>query len=142
MLATAGVGKADVVYDLGSGDGRIVIEAAKKYGCRAVGLEIDRDLVKLSQERVREAKVEKLVTIKDADLFDTDFSDATVIAVYLPSNLLQRLFPKFAQLKPGVRIVSHQFEIPNQTPEKTIAVESNETGAKHTIYLWTTPLKP
>jgi outer membrane protein assembly factor BamB len=141
MLAAAKVSKDDVVYDLGSGDGRIVIAAAKKYGCRAVGLEIDRDLVKLSQERVKEAKLEKLVSIKDADLFDTDFSDATVIAVYLPSNLLQHLLPKFAQLKPGVRIVSHQFEIPDQAPEKTIAIESNETGAKHSIYLWTTPLK-
>ena len=141
MLAAAKVGKDDVVYDLGSGDGRIVIEAAKKYGCRAVGLEIDRDLVKLSQQRVREAKLEKLVTIKDADIFDADFSDATVIAVYLFPDLLKRLLPKFAQLKPGTRIVSHQFEIPDQPPDKTITVDSNETGAKHTVYLWTVPLK-
>ncbi len=141
MLVAAKVGKDDVVYDLGSGDGRIVIKAAKKYGCRAVGLEIDRDLVKLSQERVREAKLEKLVSIKEADIFTTDFSDATVIAVYLFPDLLKRLMPKFAQLKPGTRIVSHQFEIPDQPPDKTITVDSNETGAKHTIYLWTTPLK-
>jgi len=139
MLAAANVGKDDVVYDLGSGDGRIVIEAARKYQCRAVGLEIDRDLVKLSQERTREAKVDKLVSIKESDIFSADFSDATVVTVYLYPGLLTRLLPKLEKLKPGTRIVAHQFAIPDLPPEKTITVESNETGAKHTIYLWTLP---
>jgi precorrin-6B methylase 2 len=140
MLTAAGVRKDDVVYDLGSGDGRIVIEAARKYGCRAVGLEIDRDLVSLSRERARESKVEKLVTIGEADLFARDFNDASVVAVYLYPQLLKRLLPKFDQLRPGTRIVAHQFEIPDVRPEKTIVVESKETGAKHTIYVWTIPL--
>ena len=99
------------MYDLGSGDGRIVIEAAKKYGCQSVGLEIDRDLVKLPGA-CREAKVEKLVTIKEADLFASDFSDATLIAVYLYPDMLKRLMPKFALLKPGTRIVSRRFGFP------------------------------
>jgi len=142
MLAAAKIGKDDVVYDLGSGNGGFVIEAAKKYGCRAVRLESDRHSVKLSQRWLREAKLEKLVSIKQADdIFTTDFSDATVIVVDLFPGALKRLMPKFAQLKPGTRIVSHQFEIPDQPPVKTISVDSNETDAKHTIYLWTTPLK-
>lgn len=141
MLAAARVGKDDIVYDLGSGDGRIVIEAAKKSQCRAVGLELDRDLVTLSRERVTEAKLEKLVTIKEADLFDTDFSEATVVTVYLYPGLLKRLLPQFEKLKPGTRIVSHQFEIPDFPAETKLTVESQETGAKHSVYLWTTPLK-
>ena len=141
MLAAANVGKDDVVYDLGSGDGRIVIAAARKLGCRAVGLEIDADLVKLSQERSREAGVQNLVTIKQADILSADFSDATVVAVYLYPDLLKRLLPKLEQLKPGARIVGHQFAIPDVRPQQTIHVESQETGASHIIHLWTTPLK-
>ena len=133
--------KNDVVYDLGSGDGRILIEAAKKYQCKAVGLEIDRDLVTLSRERVKESNLEKLVTIRHTDLFTADFSDATVVIVYLYPDLLRRLMPKFEKLKPGTRIVSHQFPIPDLPPDKTMIVESAETGAQHTVYLWTTPLK-
>ena len=90
---------------------------------------------------MEEAKLEKLVTIRQADLFTEDFSDATVVTVYLFPDLLTRLMPKFEKLKPGTRIVSHQFEIPNVPPDKTIIVESVETGARHAIYLWTTPLK-
>ena len=141
MLTEAGVQKEDVVYDLGSGDGRIVLAAASTYGCRAVGLEIDRDLVSLSKEEMREAKAEKLVTIREADIFAADFKDATVVAVYLYPRLLQRLLPKFDQLKPGSRIVSHQFAFPDVPPVKEVAIESKETGAKHTIYVWTTPLR-
>jgi cyclopropane fatty-acyl-phospholipid synthase-like methyltransferase len=141
MLEAAHVGKNDVVYDLGSGDGRILIEAAKKYQCKAIGVEIDPDLVTLSRKRVEEAKLEKLVTIKHDDLFAADFGDATVVTVYLFPDLLKRLMPKFEKLKPGTRIVSHQFPIPDFPPEKTITVESVETGAKHTVYLWTMPLR-
>lgn len=141
MLAAANVGKDDIVYDLGSGDGRIVIQAAKTFACRGIGLELDRDLVDLSKTRVAEAKLQKLVTIKQTDLFEADFRDATVVTVFLYPGLLKRLLPKFELLKPGTRIVSHQFEIPDFPPERTITVESQETGAKHKVYLWTTPLK-
>ncbi|MGA2257778.1 MAG: PQQ-binding-like beta-propeller repeat protein, partial [Thermoguttaceae bacterium] len=141
MLEAAHVGKNDVVYDLGSGDGRILIEAAKKYQCKAIGVEIDPDLVTLSRKRVEEARLEKLVAIRQADIFAADFGDATVVTVYLFPDLLKRLMPKFEKLKPGTRIVSHQFPIPDFPPEKTITVESVETGAKHTVYLWTMPLR-
>jgi WD40 repeat protein len=137
MLVAVGVTKNDVVYDLGSGDGRVVIGAAKNYGCRAVGLELDSELVKLARERAKEAKVDHLVTIKEADIFSADFSEATVVAVYLYPGLLNRLYPKLQELKPGSRIVSHQFVIPNYPPEQTIIVGSQETGAEHKIYLWT-----
>ena len=93
MLAAAHIGKDNVVYDLGSGDGRIVIEAAKKYHCKAIGLEIDRDLVTLSRERIKQSNLEKLVIIRHTDLFTADFSDATVVTVYLYPDLLKRLAP-------------------------------------------------
>ena len=148
MLAEAAVTKDDVVYDLGSGDvydlgscdGRIVIEAAKRYQCRAVGLELDRQLVELARQRAIEAKVDHLVTFKEADIFTSDFSEATVVATYLYPEMLSRLYPKLRQLANGARIVSHQFEIPNVPPEKTIPVVSRETGVTHTIYLWTPEL--
>jgi WD40 repeat protein/tRNA A-37 threonylcarbamoyl transferase component Bud32/tetratricopeptide (TPR) repeat protein len=140
MLAAANVGKDDVVYDLGSGDGRIVIEAARRYQCRAVGLEIDRDLVNQSQQRAREANVDKLVSIIVSDIFSAEFSDATVVTVFLHPAHLTRLLPKFETLKPGTRIVSRRFAIPDVPPEKTIVVENSETGAHDTVHVWTLPL--
>jgi len=141
MLAAAKVTKDDVVYDLGSGDGRLLIEAAKQYGCRAVGIEIKSDLVELARERARQADLSKLVTIREADLFESNLDDATVITVYLFPGLLSRLKPKFEQLKPGTRIVSHQFAIPGAPPDETITLESTETGDRHKIYVWTAPLR-
>jgi outer membrane protein assembly factor BamB len=139
MLAAANVTKQDVLYDLGSGDGRIVIEAAKKYGCRAVGIEIERDLTELSRERAREAGVAELVTFRQEDLFTADFSEATVVVAYLFPALLQRLTPKLEQLKPGTRIVTHQFLIPNVPSDEKFALPSAETGDTHSVYLWRLP---
>ena len=141
MLELAAVQKKDVVYDLGSGDGRIVIAAAKKYGCRAIGYEIDRELVELSRDKAREAGVERLVTIEGKDIFDADLSSADVVAVYLLPKQLEELIPQFQTLKPGSRIVSHYFGIPGIEPEKTFLIESRDDGEEHTIYLWTGPLK-
>jgi protein-L-isoaspartate O-methyltransferase len=141
MLELAGVGEKDLVYDLGSGDGRIVIAAAKRYGCRAVGYEIDRELVELSRENVGKAGVERLVTIEQKDVFTVDLSKADVIAVYLLPKQLEKLVPQLEKLKPGSRIVSHQFEIPGVKPDKQVRIESNEDGDDHSLYLWTAPLK-
>jgi cyclopropane fatty-acyl-phospholipid synthase-like methyltransferase len=141
MLEMAQVGKDDVVTDLGSGDGRILIEAAKQYACRAVGIELDKDLVELSQKNVAEAKVAGLVKVKSADMFEADFSDATVVTAYVYRDMLQRLLPQFKKLKPGSRIVTHQFSIPGIEPVRTLKFVSEETGAEHAIYLWTTPLQ-
>lgn len=141
MLKLASVKMQDVVYDLGSGDGRIVIAAARTYGVQAVGVEIDPELIKLSQQQVQENKLADLVTIRHEDMFQVDLSQADVVAVFLYPRLLERLRPQFAKMKPGSRIVSHQFQMPDVEPDQTITLESAETGDRHTLYLWTTPLK-
>jgi outer membrane protein assembly factor BamB len=140
MLKLAGVEKQDVVYDLGSGDGRIVIAAAKQYGARAVGVEIDPELVKLSKQQVQENKLADLVTIRHEDMFLVDLSEADVVAAFLYPRLLERLKPQFAKLKPGSRIVSHQFAMPGAKPDQVITMVSEETGQTHTLSLWTIPL--
>lgn len=141
MLTLAGVKKSDVVYDLGSGDGRIVIAAAKEYGCRAVGYELDPELVKLSRETVRTHDLETLVTIEMADVFTADLTLVDVVTLYLLPQQLEKLVPQLKKLKPGSRVVSHQFEIPGMPADKQIEVASEESGARHTIYLWTLPFK-
>ena len=141
MLELAAVKKTDVVYDLGSGDGRIVISAAKKYACRAVGYEIDKELVELSRTKAEAAGVKSLVTFELKDLFTADLRDADVIAVYLLPKQLEKLLPQLEQLKPGARIVSHYFALPGFPPDETVKVQSPEDSNEHTIYLWTMPLK-
>lgn len=140
MLEIAGVAKTDVVYDLGSGDGRIVLSAALKHGARSVGYEIDADLAKHSILKVEEARVQDRVVIEEKDLFLADLAPASVVALYLPESLLQRLRPQLDTLRPGARIVSHQFRIPGVKPDKELRMESSEDGDFHTIYLWTAPL--
>jgi outer membrane protein assembly factor BamB len=141
MLELARTSKKDLVYDLGSGDGRIVIAAAKKYGCKAVGYEIDAELVKLSRQEVHKSQLQDLVRIEQEDIFTRDLSSADVVAVYLPPRLLERLLPQLAKLKPGARIVSHYFEIPGYKPDQAATIECKEDGNRHTVYLWTAPLK-
>ncbi|MBL9138791.1 MAG: PQQ-binding-like beta-propeller repeat protein [Verrucomicrobiales bacterium] len=139
MLAMASLNAGQVLYDLGSGDGRFLIAAAKLYGCTAVGLEIDGRLVTESRELVRSEGLEHLVTIEHTDLFDFDFSGADVVTAYLPSPLLERLLPKFRALKRGSRIVTHQFPIPGLPPAHERHLISKEDGDRHTIRLWLTP---
>jgi outer membrane protein assembly factor BamB len=142
MLDLARVTKDDVVYDLGSGDGRILIAAAEKYGCKAVGYEINPELVKLSRAKAREAKVDAWVTIEEKDLFTADLGRATVVTLYLGEANNKRLLPQLRQLKDGSRIVSHAhlLGLPELKPEKTVTMVSKEDGAEHTIHLWTAPL--
>lgn len=140
MLELAGVRKEDRVVDLGSGDGRMVILAARTYGCRAVGYEIDAQLVAQSRESVRTEGLGTLVTIEHEDIFTLDLRDADVVTVFLPSPLLERLLPQLRRLKPGARIVSHQFEIPGLPPTASRRVTSRDDGDSHRIFLWTTPL--
>jgi protein-L-isoaspartate O-methyltransferase len=141
MLELVTVGKNDVVYDLGCGDGRIVVAAAKMYGCRAVGLDIDPIRVKASRENVKKNHLEDLVTVERRDFFKADLRPATVVTVYLSARYNGRLIPQFEKLQPGSRIVSHLFDMPGVTPDKIVHVTSREDGRKHTLYLWTTPLK-
>lgn len=141
MLELVGVKKEDILYDLGSGDGRIVISAAKKYGCKATGYEIDDDRVAESLENVRKAKIGHLVEIKQEDIFTVDLSPASVITCYLLPQMNKRLIPQFQRMKPGSRIVGHDYPIPGAVAEKSYVVTSNEDGEKHYIYLYTVPLK-
>jgi len=135
MLEVANVTEDDVVYDLGSGDGRIPISAARDYGARGVGIEIKPDLVKRARENAQEAGVGNRVEFRQGDLFEADISDATVVTLYLLPSVNLELRPKlFRQLEPGTRIVSHDFDMDEWEPDTT--VESSEGD---TIYRWVIP---
>ena len=133
MLRLAKVTSSDVVYDLGSGDGRIVIAAAKKYGARGVGVELDPELIKTANKNARKAGVEDRVKFLQADLFKTDFSDATVVTLYLSNSINRRIASILQrQLKPGARIVSHRFDMGEDwKPEADVRLEGTH------VYLWT-----
>lgn len=134
MLELADVGPDDVVYDLGSGDGRIVIRAARKYGARGVGIEIDPELVKEARQNAKNAGVSDLVEFRQGDLFKADFSDATAVTLYLLPSVNQKLRPMlFEQLAPGTPVVSHDFDMGKWSPERTVDVSGD------TIYRWTIP---
>jgi cyclopropane fatty-acyl-phospholipid synthase-like methyltransferase len=134
MLKLAAVTPADVVYDLGSGDGRIVILAAQKYGARGVGIELDARLVEISRQVAREGKVAERVTFIQGDLFTADVSAATVVAIWLSNTVNMRLEGKLKrELAPGTRIVSHQFPIGTWAPDRTVHVEDKD------LFLWTIP---
>jgi hypothetical protein len=141
MLALAGVNDRDVVYDLGSGDGRIVIAAASDFRAKGVGVEIDLDLVEQSRKRVVSAGMEKRVTIVHEDLLKIDLAPATVITLYVGAPLTRRLLPALDRLAAGVRIVSHEFELPGVKADSVQKVFSDEDGRDHALYLYTTPLK-
>jgi SAM-dependent methyltransferase len=140
MLELAQVAKSDVVYDLGSGDGRIVIAAARTCGCRAVGIEIDAGLLTLARERARAARVEKLAAFRHDDLFEADFSDASVVALFILPGMMQKLLPKFDNLKAGSRLVSHAFPIPGIIPTNVLHTTSNEDDVQRPVYLYRVPL--
>jgi 23S rRNA G2445 N2-methylase RlmL len=134
MLRLANVKKGDVLYDLGSGDGRIPVTAAKKFGVRAVGIDIDPQRIKEATENAKKHGVGKLVTFKQEDLFKTDFKDATVVTLYLLPDLNVKLRPRLlSELRPGTRIVSHQFDMGTWKPEKKVELNGR------VVYLWTVP---
>ncbi|CAN5190684.1 hypothetical protein BH23BAC2_BH23BAC2_06710 [soil metagenome] len=136
MLELAKVKSDDVVYDLGSGDGRIVIAAAQKYGARGVGIDIDPRRIKEANENARNAGLTDKVEFRQADLFEADFSEATVVTLYLLNTLNEKLRPiLLKQLKPGTRVVSHAFEMGDWEPE----VKKEVDGTR--IFLWTIPEK-
>jgi len=141
MLELAAVQQRDVVYDLGCGDGRIVVAAAKQYGCRAVGFDIDPRRVEQSRQKVDVNRVRNLVSIENRDLFEVDLRPASVVTLYLSPQFNARLISHFHQLNPGSRIVSHQFEIRGVKSDKIVQVASKDDGRTHTVFLWITPLK-
>jgi len=136
MLALAEVGPRDVVYDLGCGDGRIVIAAARRYGARGVGVDIDPVRIRESIANARKAGVEQLVTFRLQDALKTDVSDATVVALYLLSFANLQLRPLLqTQLKPGARIVAHNFGMGDWEPDG-VDTFTDAAGGVRTLYLW------
>jgi cyclopropane fatty-acyl-phospholipid synthase-like methyltransferase len=136
MLRMADVKKDDIIYDLGCGDGRIVITAAKRYGARGIGIDIDPERIKESEENARAAGVTDKVKFRLDDIFEADFKEATVVTLYLLDRLNEQLRPKLLRdLKPGTRIVSHAFRMGDWEPEKSAEVDGKM------IYFWTIPAK-
>jgi len=130
MLELAGVGANDIVYDLGSGDGRLVIEAARRYGARGVGVEREARLVDLARAAAAEAGVAERVSFRQGDLFDADLRGATVVTLYLLPRLLEQLVPKLrAELAPGTRIVSHDYPLEPWPAERTLEFDVPEKEA-------------
>lgn len=142
MLEMAEVNRGDVVYDLGSGDGRIVIRAAKKYGARGVGIEMDAQLVELSRKKAREEGVSHLVEFRVEDALKVDVSPATVVTLYMLPWFNAKLKPAFErQLRAGARVVAHDYDIDGWSParvEKLSTIENKVDGPnhQHVIYLW------
>lgn len=134
MLSLAQVRPGDLVYDLGSGDGIIPIEAAKKYQVRAVGIEYNPDLVKLSQRNAERAKVENRVTFKQGDIFVEDFSKATVLTLYLGENLNTKLMPTILKMQAGTRVVSNTFRMEGWIADQEVRISNGESA-----YLWIVP---
>jgi SAM-dependent methyltransferase len=133
MLKVANVTGKDVLYDLGSGDGRIPITAAKRFGTRGLGIDIDPDRIKEANENLKKAGVGDKVKFVQGDLFELDLSPATVITLYLLPALNLKLRPKLLKLKPGTRIVSHDFDMGDWKPEKHVKVGTRS------VYFWTVP---
>jgi SAM-dependent methyltransferase len=134
MLRLAAVTPKDVVYDLGSGDGRIVITAARKFGARAVGVELDNHLIYQSEESARQANVLDRVKFLQQDFFKTDFSDATVVTLYLIAPVMRRLRERMLQLKPGTRLVAHDFDFDDWRPDAKTTIRKN-------VFLWLVPAR-
>ena len=139
MLRIADVGKDDILYDLGCGDGRIVVTAAKKYGARGIGIDIDPERIAESIENAKKENVTDRVQFIEQNLFEADFSEATVVTMYLLSSVNLEMRPKlFQQLKPGTRIVSHDFDMDDWEPDEQTEVGGNEYYG-HSVYFWIIP---
>lgn len=146
MLRLAGAGPSDLVVDLGSGDGRIVIDAARKFGARGLGIELDERLVAESRIRVRDAKLADRVSIVHGDVLRVDFSQASIVTVYLLPFLINRLQSRFLdELAPGTRVVSHAFQMTGWKPDHAetmrIAQAHQGQGAESVLFLWVVPAK-
>lgn len=147
MLEVAEVSAADVVYDLGCGDGRVVVTAARKYGAHGLGVEIHPQRVAEARDHARKAGVEHLVRFEQGDIFEVDLKPATVVALYLFPDLNTRLLPQLQKLRPGARIVSHDFGFEGKAPERVWKVQAPVyDGAAevrtHELLLWHAPIRP
>lgn len=141
MLELARVKKGDLVYDLGCGDGRIVVTAAKRYGVQAVGFDIDPQRVAEARANVEKNNVGNLVRIEQKDIFTLDLSPASVVTLYLLPDLNVKLIPQLERLKPGSRVVSHDFSMGDIQPVKHVELFPKDSDREHEVFLWTTPLQ-
>ena len=142
MLKLAAVQPGDILYDLGCGDGRIVVTAAKQYGIRAVGVELNPGLVAVARKNAEDSGVAHLVRIVEADLFSVDFREATVVTLYLSPELNERLKPQLRRLRPGARVLSHDFGLKGVNPTRVdrLAVKEDRGGiVPHTVFEWSIP---
>jgi len=138
MLQVANVNANDVLYDLGSGDGRIVIAAAQHFGTRGVGIDLDPQRVQEANDNARQAGVTDRVQFLQGDIFQADLREATVVTLYLLPSVNMKLRPKLlSELRPGTRVVSHNYDMGDWEPEKTIRV--TVSGSQHTVYYWIVP---
>jgi SAM-dependent methyltransferase len=150
MLELAKVKASDVIYDLGCGDARSLVTAAKRHGAKGIGIEIDVRLVRLARENARRNGVEHLVEIELRDMFTVDLSNADVVFLYLLDRTLVRLMPQLAKVRPASRIVAHEYALPDVTPNRTVQFlgppdgppgsEDGSAQKTHTLYLWMAPL--
>jgi len=141
MVELAQISKDDVVYDLGCGDGRIIVTAALRSGCRGVGFDLDPERVAEANRNVEIHDVSQSVSIKQQDIFEVDLSKANVAVMYLLPWMMQKLTPQFEQMQPGSRIVSHDFYIEGVEPERVAQVQVNPNDTNHYIFVYTTPLR-
>jgi SAM-dependent methyltransferase len=141
MLHMADVKKNDTVVDLGCGDARMLVLAAQKYGSKGIGYEIDPVMVRESRKNAERNNVSDLVEIIQADIFKVDISDADVLPIYLLPEMNLKLVPQFETLKPGSRLVFHNYDLAGYAYNKKVEIISNEDNSSHTLWLYTTPLK-
>lgn len=141
MLHMGDVKKDDIVVDLGCGDARMLVLAAQKYGSKGIGYEIDPVMVRESRKNAERNNVSDLVKIVQADIFKVDIRDADVLPIYLLPEMNLQLVPQFETLKPGSRLVFHNYNLPGYVHDKKIETISNEDNSSHTLWLYTTPLK-
>ena len=139
MLELAEVKAGDVLYDVGSGDGRIVIRAAKKYRIKAVGIEIDGELVDRSRAQAKREGVDHLAEFREQDALTAEISEASVVTLYMMPEFNAKIGPKLKKLKPSARVVAHDFGIEGWAPTKVDKVADKNRGHTHTIYLWKVP---
>jgi len=140
MLKTAKVTKHDVVCDLGCGAGRILIAAAKRYGCRAIGYDLDPIRVEEARENAKREGVSHLVTVEQKNVLSVDLEGVSVVTLYMGTEINARLIPQLSRLGPGARIVSHDFGIGNLPPDRTVTMTSREDRRPHRVYLWRCPI--
>lgn len=141
MLEMAGVNKDDLLYDLGCGDGRIVIAAASKYGCKAVGYDIDERKVKQATENVKKQGLEELVEVKHKDIFELNLQKASVITLFLLPEMNIQLLPQLEKLSDGSRIVCHEFALKDIQHDRKVTITTQPDGVPRDVYLYTLPLK-